>query len=163
MKTFFAISAAVSVLGLLTSCGAQEVSKSSKLADTSSSAVTARIEFDGVDADDVFAALTSMGVVDTDHLIGATNLRVTALRCERPLYDFHSESHCKFTFKPSDSAAPETRTDASNDASTLLELLSLHGASVNGGINASAIAVRSLVCSMPVIPNPTARCVIETL
>jgi hypothetical protein len=160
MKRIFAVSLVASVFGLLTSCGSHEAAKSSKLADTSSADP---IEFDGVDADSVYNALASMGVVDTDRLIGATNLRVTSLRCDRPLYDFHSPVNCRLTTKNATTGAAETLTHAGKDAATILNILSLHGASVNGGINASAVAAKSLTCSMPVIPNPTATCVLETL
>ena len=160
MKRIFAVSLIASVLGIFTACGSNKSANPSKLADTSTADP---IEFDGVDADSVYTALASMGVVDTDRLIGATNLRVTSLRCERPLYDFHSPVNCRFTAINATTGAAETLTKTGKDAATILDVLSLHGASVNGGINASAVAAKSLICSMPVIPNPTARCVLETL
>ena len=124
------------------------------------------IEISGKDGDKLFAALRSLGVVDTDRLVGATNLRIKELRCDTNLSDTARGILCRYVAVNASTGKDETFTRVSGkDSDTLFNVLAAHGLSVPGGFNPNfrAIAVNSLVCSQPVIPNPVASCVAERL
>lgn len=149
-----------SVVGMLSACGSVE-SEKSRLADVR----TNSIDFGGKDADAVYVALTQMGVVDTDRLIGASNLHVSDLYCSKPIIvpaDEKIVPSCELTLTKTDGTT-EKVTKLGEHSLTMLDVLSRHGAAVNGGINATAVAAKVLHCSKPVVPNPVAHCVLETI
>lgn len=149
---FFAVS-------LLAACGGQLKSSNAKLTDSQ----VEPIEFSGEDGQKVFKALQDMGVVDTDRLIGAMNLEVESLRCSQLIYvpaGGDTQPSCQFIRKKND-GSHEIATVNGQAPIVMLDVLSQHGAAVNGGINGRAIAAQKLHCSLAVYPNAMPHCVIE--
>lgn len=154
MKKFFMFA----VVAMMSACGIQDSSSHSEL----SSLRSRTIEFTGKDGDLVFEALQQMDVIDTIHLVGAANLYVEALRCSQLVYAPAGQEapRCEFSRGNLDDTR-ETVTVGGMGAVTMMEVLARHGAVVNGGINANAVAAKSLQCSLGVYPNAVARCVIK--
>ena len=145
------------------------VSKTEELATGLSLAMQdddAIVEIKASDANHLYSALETLGVVDTDHLIGATNLKVKDLRCSMDISNPARKILCNYSAVNAKTGALETFSGVEGSASNdLYAILEKHGFSVNAGINPSyrAIAAKSLICSMPVVPNPVANCVAERL
>ena len=148
------------LVSALSACGASHSSNSELSASRRTS-----VEFTGNDANAVYAALELMGVVDTDRLIGATNLRVSDFRCSKLIHapvGQQAAPKCEFELKGEGGHSLRV-TKMGEGPVTMMDVLSRNGAAVNGGINATAVAGRLLHCSLPVVPSPVARCVVELL
>lgn len=155
MKNF----AIVALACLVTACGIQEKPSSASL--TSENPLS--FDFSGKDGQDVFKALQDMSVIDTDNLVGAVNLKVEALRCSKLIYAPEGDDgqpSCEFIAKNRDGSR-EIKHFGGKPSATLLDVLSRHGAAINGGINADAVAAKVLRCSLAVYPNAVPRCTLE--
>ena len=129
-------------------------------------AAESTVEIDSSDADKLFAALESLGVEDTARLIGATNLGVKDLRCDTDVSNPSRKIRCNYRAINANSGALESFTGVEGKASDdLFAVLNKNGLAVNAGINPNyrAVAVKSLTCSLPVVPNPVAHCTAERL
>jgi hypothetical protein len=126
----------------------------------------AEVEIDGSDANTLFGSLENFGVVDTDRLIGATNLRVKDLRCDTDVSNSARKIRCSYSAVNANTGRLETFRGVEGAASDdIFAVLAKHGLSVNAGINPNyrAVAAKALICSLPVVPNPIAHCVAERL
>lgn len=123
------------------------------------------VQITGDDGDSLYKAFEALGIEDTDRLIGATNLKVTGLTCRSNSNPDSAPSvSCSFSTVNARSGANENRTTSGNVSSkTIFQVLQRHGFSTNGGINpaAKAVSARSVICSLPTIPDPIASCVAE--
>jgi hypothetical protein len=140
------------------SCGSNVTARAGL---ASAASVDDSAEIVGEDADKVFAAIETMGVIDADGLIGAANLKMTSLRCMEILRHPSGEApkaSCEYKAVTDESGVVGVRKYTGVAAATLVDILGRYGASTNGGINGIAVSAKSLTCSMPVIPNPVATC-----
>ena len=148
-------------IGLVTGCG-NNVTSQAALASAVS--VNDPAEILGEDANKVFTAIETMGVIDADGLIGATNLKMTSLRCTQILRHPAGEppkASCEYKAVTDESGVVGGRRYSGVAAATLIEILGRYGAGINGGINGIAVSTKSLACSMPVIPDPVATCFLD--
>lgn len=125
---------------------------------------TADFEITDTDGSRLMTALENLGVVDVDPMIGATNLMVTNLRCQKKKSESPTQAVCRYTFVNPENSHPQTVNSLSGvDAETLFDVLQIHGASIPAGINPQyqAVGARKVLCSRPVIPNPVATCLIS--
>jgi hypothetical protein len=169
MKRLFNACSLMVLASLINSCGS-ELRSGAKLTHDSQPAhikpVTDVVEIEGSDANSLFSALENLGVQDTDHLIGATNLRIKNLRCDKDLANPARKTRCNYDAVNAETGSLESFSGIVGKASDdLFTILSKHGLNVNAGINPNyrAVAASVLTCSMPVIPNPVAFCVVERL
>jgi hypothetical protein len=119
------------------------------------------IEIAGEDGNRLMKALENLGVVDTDPMIGATNLSIKKLRCDRNASQPKRGTSCTYTAINGTTPNAEIHTGVTGDsANEIFTILEAYGASVPAGINPqySAVGAKELTCSLPVVPNPVANC-----
>lgn len=125
---------------------------------------TSDIEITDADGSRLMTALENLGIVDVDPMIGATNLMVTNLRCQKKKSTTPTKAVCTYTFvNPENSRSQTVQGLYGADAETLFDVLQIHGASIPAGINPQyeAVGARKVLCSRPVIPNPVDTCLIS--
>jgi len=119
------------------------------------------IEITGEDGNRLMKAMENLGVVDIEPMIGATNLSITNLRCDRNASRPTHGTKCTYTAINGTNHNAEIHTGVTgNAADEIFTVLQTHGASVPAGINPqySAVGASELTCSLPVVPNPVATC-----
>lgn len=161
MKKTLANLILVASIGLVAGCG-NNVTSHAGLASAVS--IDVPTEILGEDANKVFTAIETMGVIDADGLIGATNLKITSLRCMQILRHPSGEApkaSCEYKAVTDESGVVGVQRYSGGAATTLIEILGRYGAGINGGLNGMAVSAKSLICSMPVIPNPVAICILD--
>jgi hypothetical protein len=128
--------------------------------------LNSEIEITGEDGSRLMNVLGSLGIVDTDPMIGATNLSLTELRCDQNSRNPRRGAICSYKTVNNTTRQEVIHTGISGyPASEFFSILENYGATVPAGINPSyrAVAAKRLTCSKPVIPNPVVTCWIETL
>jgi hypothetical protein len=119
------------------------------------------MEITGEDGNRLMKALENLGVVDTEPMIGATNLSITNLRCERNGSQPKRGASCTYTAINGTTHNAEVHSGVTgNTADEMFAILDANGASVPAGINPKyrAVGAKQLSCSLPVVPNPVATC-----
>ena len=125
---------------------------------------TIDIEITNTDGARLMTALENLGVVDVDPMIGATNLMITNLRCQKNSSNNPTTATCSYTFTTAEDRSQQTAQGVTGvDAETLFDVLQIHGASLPAGINPryQAVGAKKVLCSRPVVPDPVATCVIS--
>jgi hypothetical protein len=72
-----------------------------------------------------------------------------------------SKASCEYNAVTDESGVVGVQRYSGDAAATLIEILGRYGAGINGGINGIAVSAKYLICSMPVIPNPVATCILD--
>lgn len=153
-------------LGHLGKISARKISKRSNVYDSNKAIETSHertsdIEITGHDGTRLMEALVRLGVVDFEPMIGATNLSISELRCDRDNSREERGVVCRYKGVHGPTQTPELRSGVTGtSAETLFKTLESYGASIPAGINVnySAIGAKRVSCSQPVIPNAVATC-----
>ena len=139
-------------IAIMTSCGTNNNSK----IKSNNSAMTSKIELIGVDALKMVAGLRTLGAIETFSLESiishaGNELKVTDLYCvrDRPSVVGRGPDkivYCTRTLTSSGSSF--TGTTHAPGLAEIMQLLASNGGRVNPGINADAVAAKSIVCNI---------------
>lgn len=155
-------------LGHLGKISARRITTRSKIYDANKTIETSHktisdIEITGHDGTRLMEALVQLGVVDSEPMIGATNLSISELRCDRDTSRDERGVVCRYKGVHSTTQTPELRSGVTGtSAETIFKTLESYGASIPAGINPNynAVGAKRVSCSQPVVPNPVATCIV---
>lgn len=155
-------------LGRLGKISTRKISKRSTIYDANnametSNQTTSDVEITGDDGTRLMEAFAQLGVVDSEPMIGATNLSISEIRCDRDTSRDERGVACRYKGVHSTNQTPELRSGVTGtSAETIFKTLESYGASIPAGINPkyTAVGAKRVSCSQPVVPNPVATCIV---
>ncbi len=139
------------VFGVLTGCDSS--SGKSTSTPTHSHPRSGLVNLSGPAANQLLDAMENSGVLDTDRLLGAKNIKAQTITCQRAIGP-RRHPECSVILE-----TQEVLTPSMKDAASLYQiLLDAGGLFFTGEPDIIGVLADDVTCTRPVVPQPETRC-----